>query len=180
MKKYYVSINGTDNKKEIEILDDKTFLYKGATLEYDIKYLSESIISLRINGNNYIAKVEKNMDSEDNHSDTVFNVDINSEAFNVECKSELDVLTEKFSKGKSDSKFKNDVLSPMPGAIVKLNVKEGDLVKKGDVLLVLEAMKMENEIKATRDCRVKKVFAEEKSSVDKGQILIKLDSIESN
>jgi biotin carboxyl carrier protein len=107
-------------------------------------------------------------------------VDINSEAFNVECKSELDVLTDKFSKGKSDSKFKNDVLSPMPGAIVKLNVKEGDLVRKGDVLLVLEAMKMENEIKATRYCRVKKVFVEEKKSVDKGQILIKLDSIESN
>ncbi len=180
MKKYYVSINGTDNKKEIEILDDKTFLYKGATFEYDIKYLSESIISLRINGNNYIAKVEKNMDSEDNHIDTVFHVDINSETFNVECKSELDVLTEKFSKGKSDSKFKNDVFSPMPGAIVKLNVKEGDLVNKGDVLLVLEAMKMENEIKAARDCRVKKIFVEEKNSVDKGQILIKLDSIENN
>jgi biotin carboxyl carrier protein len=180
MKKYYVNVNGIENKKEIEILDDKTFLYKGNTLEYDVRYHSESIISLRINGNNYIAKVEKNMDPENNHTDTVFHVDINSEAFDVICKSELDVLTEKFSGGKSDSKFKNDVHSPMPGAIVKLNVKEGDLVNKGDVLLVLEAMKMENEIKAVRDCRVKKIFIEEKSAVDKGQILIKLDSVENN
>ena len=68
----------------------------------------------------------------------------------------------------------------MPGAIVKMNVKEGDQVKKGDVLLVLEAMKMENEIKVSRDCIVKKIFVEEKNSVDKGQILIKLDSIETN
>jgi len=178
MKKYYVNINNTENTKEIEILDDKTLKYKGDTMEYDIRYFSENIISLRINGNNYISKIEKNTDSEDNHMDTVFNVDINSEAFNVICKSELDVLTEKFSKGKSDSKFKNDVLSPMPGAIVKLNVKDGDLVNKGDVMLVLEAMKMENEIKASRECKVKKVFVEEKSSVDKGQLLIRLDSVE--
>ncbi len=62
----------------------------------------------------------------------------------------------------------------MPGAIVKLNVKEGDTVNKGDVLLVLEAMKMENELKAPANCIVKKIFVEEKTSVDKGKILIRL------
>lgn len=60
----------------------------------------------------------------------------------------------------------------MPGAIVKLNVKEGDEINKGDVLLVLEAMKMENEIKATHNCKIKKINVKEKDNVDKGQILI--------
>jgi biotin carboxyl carrier protein len=41
-------------------------------------------------------------------------------------------------------------------------------------------MKMENEIKASRDCVVKKIFIEERSSVDKGQLLIKLESVEAN
>ena len=64
----------------------------------------------------------------------------------------------------------------MPGVIVKLNVKPGQSVRKDEVLLVLEAMKMENEIKASRDCVVKEVLVKEKSSVDKGQVLIKLDT----
>jgi biotin carboxyl carrier protein len=180
MRKYFVNINGSEKTSEIEILDNKTFLYEGNKYEYDTKNLSDNIMVLRINGNNYISKAEKDTEAEENHSDTAFHVDIKSESYNVICKSELEVLTEKFSKGKSDKKFKNDVFSPMPGAIVKMNVKEGDQVKKGDVLLVLEAMKMENEIKVSRDCIVKKIFVEEKSSVDKGQILIKLDSIETN
>ncbi len=66
----------------------------------------------------------------------------------------------------------------MPGSIVKINVKEGDKVRKGQVLLVLEAMKMENELKATQDCIVNKIFSEEKKPVDKGQILLKLEPFE--
>lgn len=180
MRKYFVSINGSDKTSEIEILDNKIFLYKGNEYEYDAKSLSDGMMVLRINGNNYITKTERDVELEEDHADIAFTVDINSETYNVICKSELDILTEKFAKGKSDSKFKNDVLSPMPGAIVKMNVKEGGQVKKGDVLLVLEAMKMENEIKASRDCVVKKIFVEEKSSVDKGQLLIKLESVEAN
>jgi len=63
----------------------------------------------------------------------------------------------------------------MPGAIVKINVKEGNSVKKGDVLIVLEAMKMENELKATGDCKIQKILVEEKMSVDKNHLLIKFE-----
>ena len=76
---------------------------------------------------------------------------------------------------KSDNSVKKEVKSPMPGIIKALNVKAGQQVKKGDVLLVLEAMKMENEIKAVKDGIVKKVNAEAMSSVEKNELLLEFE-----
>ena len=64
--------------------------------------------------------------------------------------------------------------SPMPGQVIKVNVKEGDEVKEGDVLCVVEAMKMENNIKAMVSAKVAKVFVNEGDKVDVKNILIEL------
>ena len=64
--------------------------------------------------------------------------------------------------------------SPMPGKVIKVNVKEGDDVKEGDVLCVVEAMKMENNIKAMTTAKVVKVFVGEGDKVDVKNILIEL------
>lgn len=66
----------------------------------------------------------------------------------------------------------NSVTSPMPGTIVKVNVKPGDSVKKGDVFLVLEAMKMENDITAPEDCTIASVNVNQGASVSTGDILV--------
>ena len=66
----------------------------------------------------------------------------------------------------------NSVTAPMPGSIVKINVKPGDTLKKGDVLLVLEAMKMENDITAPADCTVSSVNVTQGSSVSTGDVLV--------
>ena len=60
---------------------------------------------------------------------------------------------------------------PMPGTILAVNVKPGDAVKKGDVLLVLEAMKMENEIMAGRDGVVSAVNVQKGATVNTGDVL---------
>ena len=60
----------------------------------------------------------------------------------------------------------------MPGTIVKINVKAGDAVKKGDVFLVLEAMKMENDITSPADCTIASVNVSQGASVSTGDILI--------
>jgi len=60
----------------------------------------------------------------------------------------------------------------MPGNIVKIMVSEGKAVKKGDVLLVLEAMKMENEIMAERDGTVAAVYVREGAQVNAGDPLV--------
>ena len=64
------------------------------------------------------------------------------------------------------------ISAPMPGTIVSINVKVGDSFKRGQVLLVLEAMKMENEILAPRDGRVLNVNTTKGSSVNSGDVLI--------
>ena len=64
------------------------------------------------------------------------------------------------------------VNAPMPGNILKVNVKAGDAVKSGTVLVVLEAMKMENEIMAPKDGTVTQVLVSKGSTVDTGAPLV--------
>ena len=69
----------------------------------------------------------------------------------------------------------NNIKAPMPGLVLRISVAVGDVIKKGDPLLVLEAMKMENVIKAAGDGVVKKINATEKIAVEKGSILIEFE-----
>ena len=66
------------------------------------------------------------------------------------------------------------VKAPMPGNILKVNVTAGQAVKEGDVLVVLEAMKMENEILAPKACTVKQVLVSKGATVDTGATLVVL------
>ncbi|NLO26283.1 MAG: biotin/lipoyl-binding protein [Clostridiales bacterium] len=68
----------------------------------------------------------------------------------------------------------NTVTAPMPGTILDVKVKEGDSVKNGDVLVVLEAMKMENEIFAPADGTVASVNVSKGASVNAGDVLVSL------
>ena len=63
------------------------------------------------------------------------------------------------------------VVSPMPGTILKVNVSQGQAVKAGQVLLVLEAMKMENDIVAPCDGTIKQLLVSKGSTVDTDQVL---------
>lgn len=67
------------------------------------------------------------------------------------------------------------ITSPMPGSIFKLNVKPGDSVKRGDVVIILEAMKMENEIFAAEDAVVSSVEVTEGATVNTGDVLVILE-----
>ena len=64
--------------------------------------------------------------------------------------------------------------SPMPGTILDVKVSAGQAVKAGDVLVILEAMKMENEIKAPQDGTVVAVNVDKGATVDSGQTLVTL------
>jgi biotin carboxyl carrier protein len=64
--------------------------------------------------------------------------------------------------------------SPLPGKILKVIATPGSSWKKGDTLLIIEAMKMENEILAPRDCKVEEVAVESNQTVKTGDLLLKL------
>ena len=68
-----------------------------------------------------------------------------------------------------------DVKSPLPGTILELKVNEGDQVKEGQVVMVLEAMKMENNIDATCSGVVKKIAKHPGDSVMEGETLLKIE-----
>ena len=70
---------------------------------------------------------------------------------------------------------KSRLVSPMPGKVVKINVKEGDEVKEGMIMMVVEAMKMENNIVASGTATVKRVFVVENEMVDNKKQLIELE-----
>lgn len=69
----------------------------------------------------------------------------------------------------------NSVTAPMPGTINAVKVTSGQQVKKGDVLFILEAMKMENEIYADKDGKVGQVFVQKGASVSTGAPLCELN-----
>ena len=96
--------------------------------------------------------------------------------FNCERK---DQLNEKIDHGQdADQANEGSLFSPMPGRVIKVNVKSGDEVNRGSILLVVEAMKMENNIIATADARVEKVLVKTGDMVQPKTQLIQLKTKE--
>lgn len=90
----------------------------------------------------------------------------------------VDTETRKNRKGgRSGASAANpgEIAAPMPGKIIKINAKKGDRVSSGQVLLVMEAMKMEYTLKAPTDTSVAEVLCEPGQQVALGQVLMKMD-----
>nr|BFD61271.1 hypothetical protein CKG001_33780 [Bdellovibrio sp. CKG001] len=68
-----------------------------------------------------------------------------------------------------------ELKSGMPGKIIEIFAKEGEIVKANKPLLIMEAMKMENEMRATRDVKIKEVRVKQGDSVESGAVLIKFE-----
>ncbi|MHB1868819.1 MAG: acyl-CoA carboxylase biotin carboxyl carrier protein subunit [Nitrososphaerales archaeon] len=71
------------------------------------------------------------------------------------------------------------ITSTLPAKVVKVSAKQGDSLSQGTAMLVLEAMKMEVQILAPKDCRIKEVYVREGESIEKGQKLMWLDFVSS-
>lgn len=103
-----------------------------------------------------------------------FSVRIGTNNYHVRIENDLDALIAKMGYAASGSKRLNSIQAPMPGVILETRVSEGQEVFEGDVLLILEAMKMENTILSPRDAVIKKVHIEPGATVDKNTLLIEL------
>lgn len=120
-------------------------------------------LKVTVNGIEYSVQVEE-LDGE--------NLDIE----NIQAKEESKVKTnsepKKEAKTSSSASDADSVKSPMPGTILSVNVTKGDKVNKGQVLLVLEAMKMENEIISPKDGVVESVNVNKGENVESGALLV--------
>ncbi len=99
-------------------------------------------------------------------------VKVNNKAITVTVKTALDELLQKMGLNNNNAAITTDIGAPMPGLILDVVVQAGDEVKKGDTLLVLEAMKMENIIKSPGNGKIKAIPVKKGDSVDSGQKLI--------
>lgn len=85
------------------------------------------------------------------------------------------LLTEKYKNRKKwENPDINKVFSDIPGTVVKVYVEEGQKVKEGDLMMILEAMKMKNRIYFPKDGTVKKIHVKEEERVPKGFLMIEL------
>ena len=104
-----------------------------------------------------------------------FSIKVNNNIYDLNVQNELDILLDKMGmSADTDSKMEH-VKAPMPGLVLDVLVVAGQNVQKGDNLIVLEAMKMENIIKATGSGIVKAIKVSTKDAVEKNQVLIEME-----
>ncbi len=97
---------------------------------------------------------------------------LNGKKTTVKLQSRIEKLLKELGMEAAMTKKLDSLKAPMPGLVHSWKVKEGDEVKQGDPLLILEAMKMENVIKSPGDATVTKIHVAEKASVEKNELLI--------
>ena len=102
-------------------------------------------------------------------------ISINGTIISVSIKDQYDELLHKLGIDNLTSSKVADIKAPMPGLVLQVMVKESDKIKKGDTLLVLEAMKMENSIKAAGDGVIKSIKINKGDKVEKNQVLILME-----
>ena len=95
--------------------------------------------------------------------------------FDVEALDERSRAIRELSAATTAPKGPAPLLAPMPGMIVRVNVNEGDVVKPGQGLVVMEAMKMENELRAMAGGAVRRVLVTPGTAVEKGALLLEME-----
>lgn len=106
------------------------------------------------------------------HAEKSFLVKVNGNKYQLNVKDKYDELLKSLGMDSMNSSKVNEVKAPMPGLVLDIRVNEGDTVQKGDPILVLEAMKMENILKSPTDGTIKKINVKKGVAVEKNQVLI--------
>lgn len=156
-------LNRVGNKALIKVDDLK--------YDLDIVEVENGVYSIIYNGHSYNVELIRG------ESSKKFIVNTFAKTFNIEVIDAESKYIANRNKGMA-VEGSNQVLSPMPGKIVKIPVQVGDLVVSGQTLIVVEAMKMQSEFKATGDKRVQAILVKEGDTVDSHQVMIKLENIE--
>jgi biotin carboxyl carrier protein len=161
--KYFATVN--DEEFVIEIDHDDRIMVNGEPYEIDFHQMAEAgVASLLLNHRSLEAYVEEREDD--------WEVLIQGELYAVKVEDER---AHRLAQARGTAVAVTgevNVQSPMPGIIIAIPVAEGDFVIKGQRVVILESMKMENELNAPRDGVVLRVSVAAGASVEKGQVLV--------
>ena len=104
-----------------------------------------------------------------------FTVKVNNKPYTLQLKDRYDDLLKSLGMEAVGEKKMREIKAPMPGMVLNVLVKEGDMVEKDTPILILEAMKMENVIKSAASAVVKKVCAVKGVAVEKNAVLVEFE-----
>jgi len=133
----------------------------------DLHHRKDGEFHLLVNGKSMLVHIDK-VDAETK----TIQARVNGKSCTLEVKDKMDQLLKSMGLENALVKKMNELKAPMPGLVLDLLVEVGAAVEKGTPLLVLEAMKMENVIKAAGDGVVKEIKVTAKDAVDKNEVLI--------
>jgi biotin carboxyl carrier protein len=135
--------------------------------EVDTRALGPFVISLLVSGESHETAVFKSGDGR-------YNVDWRGRSYEIELVDPLTHLAEE-ARGASGKRGRQSISAYMPGRVVDVRVREGERVEAGQALVVLEAMKMQNEIQADRAGIVQRVHVEPGVAVEGGDPLVDVE-----
>lgn len=162
-----ININNTAFVLETK---SNTVLVNGKPANADVVKLGLNKYHILLNNDSYTIELLEKDETGKN-----LQIMVNGTKQTVKIKDKYDNLLQQLGMDKLMGKKNNLVKAPMPGLVLRIMAEPGMVVKKGDGLLVLEAMKMENIIKAEADGIIKKVNIAEKQAVEKNAILLELE-----
>lgn len=142
----------------------------GEKTEWDCRDAAGATYSILLDDRSYVAELLEKDDAS-----KLFRVLVNGREYEVAVEEPLDQLLKTMGIRAGAAQRVNEIRAPMPGLVLKVLVTPGQAVKKGDPVLVLEAMKMENVFRAATAGVVKTVCISEKIAVEKGQVLLVLE-----
>ena len=164
--KFWVTLEGHDAEVEFQTEGGRVWLeVEGRRLEADFRRLPDGeVYSLLVNGRSHEVRV----------SPAPGRLDVTSRSLTlpVEVRHPLEKLL--LQARQTEASAGETVVAPMPGVIVAIHVKAGDLVAPGQAVAVVEAMKMQNELTARHGGVVTEVLAAERANVAAGQPLLRL------
>ncbi|MDO7845039.1 biotin/lipoyl-containing protein [Hymenobacter sp. M29] len=152
---------------EVDYRAADTVTLNGEPFAWDLVDLGEGRFHVLHEGRSYNAEVV----SADYATKSIA-LKINGQRVELNAKDRFDLLLERLGMSDAIAAKVNELKAPMPGLIVDIRVEPGQAVLKGDPLLVLEAMKMENILKAPADGTVGSIKINLRDNVQKGQVLV--------
>ena len=142
----------------------------GIPLNWDLIEVHENIFHIIRDHKSYNASLVSF-----NSEEKTMVLNVNGSDYEISIKDKNDLLLQQLGISSKSSSAVQFIKAPMPGLIIDVAVSAGDDVKKGDSLLILEAMKMENVIKSPRDARIRKVNVSLRQPVEKNQVVIEFE-----
>lgn len=143
----------------------------GKAVELDFRGNAEQGFHLIVNQKSYrVQVIEADYESKE------LLLEVNDKTIPIKGADRFDLLLKDLGMEHLAGAAVNDLKAPMPGLVLEIKVADGDTVKKGQALCVLEAMKMENVLKSESDGVIKSIQCQKGAAVEKNQVLIEFEA----